>query len=103
LRLDGFSVQSAADGKEGLEAILKYRPNYAIIDIGLPELDGYRVARRVRESLSKDEVVLIALTGYGRPDDRRAVLEAGFDEHLVKPLKPQELVQALGKFAPRDS
>lgn len=96
LKLDGYTVQTAAEGNEGLEAILKLRPQFAIIDIGLPGMDGYQVARRTRELLAKDETLLIALTGYGRPEDRRAVLEAGFDEHLVKPLKPNELSRVLG-------
>lgn len=95
LKLDGYTVQSAADGLEGLEAILATRPRFAIVDIGLPGLDGYQVARKVREVLTNNDVFLIALTGYGRPEDHRAVLDAGFDEHLVKPLKPHELTRVL--------
>ncbi len=103
LKLDGYMVHTAADGNEGLDAILKLRPQFAIIDIGLPGIDGYEVAKRTREVLSRDDVLLIALTGYGRPEDRRAVLEAGFDEHLVKPLKPHELSRVLGTITmPRD-
>jgi two-component system, chemotaxis family, CheB/CheR fusion protein len=97
LKLDGFTVHSAADGQEGLEAIRKLRPDVAIVDIGLPGLDGYQVAKRVREDSSFNNVVLIALTGYGRPDDRRAVQEAGFDEHLIKPLNPDDLSRVLKK------
>lgn len=99
LKLDGYTVYTAADGAEGLETIFRLRPRYAIIDIGLPELDGYQVARKVREVMSKDEIYLIALTGYGRPEDCRAVQEAGFDEHLVKPLKPDELCRILHNAA----
>ncbi|MBI2803805.1 MAG: PAS domain-containing protein [Planctomycetes bacterium] len=95
LKLDGYTVDTAADGATGLDAILRLRPQFAIIDIGLPGMDGYQVARQVRASMSKDDVFLIALTGYGRPDDRRAVKEAGFDQHLVKPLKPHELTRVL--------
>jgi len=98
LKLDGYTVVSAADGQEGLEMILKLRPRFAIIDIGLPGIDGYQVARKVREMSPREEVFLIALTGYGRPEDRRAVQEAGFDEHLVKPLKPNELARVLGSL-----
>lgn len=101
LKLDGYKVHAAADGNEGLDAILKLRPQVAIIDIGLPGIDGYQVARKVREVLSRKEVLLIALTGYGRPEDRRAVQEAGFDEHLVKPLKPNELARVLGSLVDR--
>ena len=96
LTLDGYTVASAADGREGLEMILKVRPRIAIIDIGLPGIDGYQVARKVREVLPGEEVFLIALTGYGRPEDRRAVQEAGFNEHLIKPLKPNEFTRVLG-------
>lgn len=96
LKLDGYAVHSAASGGEGLAAILELRPQVAIVDIGLPEMDGYQVAKQVREAISKEDLFLIALTGYGRPEDRRAVQEAGFDEHLVKPLKPHELARVLG-------
>ena len=95
LKFDGYTVQSAADGKEGLDQILNIRPRFAIIDIGLPEINGYKVARQIRDKFSSDEVYLIALTGYGRPEDRRAVEDAGFDPHLVKPLKPDELSRVL--------
>jgi len=95
LKLDGYEVHVAEDGEKGLAAILKHRPRFAIVDIGLPGLDGYQVARKVRETLGPDEVFLIALTGYGRPKDREAVKEAGFDEHLIKPLKPDELARVL--------
>ena len=96
LKLDGYAVHSAGSGGEGLAAILELRPQVAIIDIGLPEMDGYQVAKQVREVIPKEDLFLIALTGYGRPEDRRAVQEAGFDEHLIKPLKPHELARVLG-------
>jgi two-component system CheB/CheR fusion protein len=95
LKLDGYEVHVAEDGDQGLAAILQLRPRFAIVDIGLPGLDGYQVAKKVRETLGPDEVILIALTGYGRPKDREAVKDAGFDEHLIKPLKPDELARAL--------
>jgi two-component system CheB/CheR fusion protein len=98
LKLDGYDVRSAADGKEGLTMIRMLRPHFALIDIGLPELDGYQVAKQVRADPACDETMLIALTGYGRSEDRRAVQEAGFDEHLVKPLKPDELTRLLCKI-----
>jgi CheY-like chemotaxis protein len=91
LELDGSSVTAAADGIAGVEMILRERPDVAFIDIGLPELDGYQVAHRIRETLPSGDVYLVALTGYGDDDDRRASLEAGFDEHLVKPVKTDDL------------
>ena len=93
LELDGHHVEVAADGLEGVETALRLHPDVALVDIGLPGLDGYEVARRVRESLG-DDVRLIALTGYGQAEDRRRTREAGFDAHLVKPVD-QEMLGAL--------
>ena len=95
LKLDGFQVEVAKDGQQGLEAILAHRPNVALIDIGLPGLDGYEVARRVREQLSRSDVHLVALTGYGQAKDREAAFQAGFDEHLVKPVNPDDLARVM--------
>lgn len=95
LRMDGYEVVAARDGIEGVELILQHQPEVALVDIGLPGVDGYEVARRVREALGP-QILLIALTGYGREEDRRAVRNAGFDEHLVKPLDPDDLIRILG-------
>jgi len=97
LKLDGFEVWVAEDGHKGLEAIIHKRPDVALVDIGLPGIDGYQLARQVRQTLNHEHVYLVALTGYGQAADRRAVLEAGFDEHLVKPLKPDELSRILNR------
>jgi CheY-like chemotaxis protein len=97
LELDGHHVEVAGDGKAGLEALLRDRPDVALIDIGLPELDGYEVARRARQQLDNGDVYLVALTGYGQQKDRDAVLEAGFDEHLVKPVNLQALTRVLDR------
>ena len=95
LRMDGCNVTVAVDGNQGLEAIRREKFDLALVDIGLPGIDGYEVARQVRGSSGGDGIYLVALTGYGRPEDRLAVLEAGFDEHLVKPVKPSELDRVL--------
>ncbi len=81
----GHSVTSAGDGLEGIERGIADRPDVALVDIGLPGLDGYGVARRLRDRLG-GAVYLIALTGYGLPEDRRRALESGFDAHLTKPV-----------------
>ncbi len=99
LRFEGYRVTSAENGSQGMAAILHARPDVAIVDIGLPGMSGYELARQVRRQLGPNEVFLIALTGYGRPEDRAAALAAGFDAHLVKPFKPKELSQALGQLA----
>ena len=95
LRMDGYDVTVASDGLSGVEAIEACHPEVALVDIGLPELDGYQVAERVRSRLSDKSVKLVALTGYGRQADHRAVMEAGFDEHLVKPVSPEDLSRVL--------
>jgi len=101
LRLDGYQITSAANGKEGLSKVLELRPNLAIMDIGLPDLNGYELARRIRQQLSRDDIYLIALTGYGREEDHELVIEAGFDEHLVKPVNMSELNAAISHALPR--
>ena len=91
LELDGFQVAAAENGTEGLQAVRSHRPDVALIDIGLPGLDGYQVARQIRLDPANDRIRLIALTGYGRPEDHEKVIEAGFDAHLVKPIRVEDL------------
>ncbi len=85
LERDGHRVDSCADGVTGVERALCRKPDLMVVDLGLPGLDGFGVARKVRATLGKD-VYLIALTGYGQPEDRRRALDAGFDTHLTKPV-----------------
>lgn len=91
LELWGHEVRAASDGEAGLRAIREERPDIALVDIGLPLLDGYEVARLLRDSPFRSGLLLVALTGYGSPEQRNRALEAGFDLHLVKPVDPQEL------------
>jgi len=100
LELEGHRVDTAADGIRGVEAALAKRPEIALIDIGLPGLDGYEVARRIRQTLGHG-ITLIALTGYGQGQDRRRASEAGFDAHLVKPVDPEDLSRMLAAVPPR--
>lgn len=81
----GYVVHAAADGLEGLDAILLRKPDVAVVDIGLPGIDGYEVARRVRRAVGS-AVFLVALTGYGQAADRALATQAGFDAHLTKPI-----------------
>jgi two-component system, chemotaxis family, CheB/CheR fusion protein len=94
LELSGYRVITAASGREGLLLIKNERPAIAIIDIGLPGMNGYEVARELRAD-GAARSYLVALTGYGQPSDRSAALAAGFDEHLVKPLQPEQLARML--------
>jgi signal transduction histidine kinase/ActR/RegA family two-component response regulator len=95
LELWGHTVTVAESGPEGIDKALSVRPEVALIDIGLPGLDGNEVARRIRSILSAGEISLIAMTGYGQPEDRRRALQAGFDRYLVKPVDPAVLSQLL--------
>ena len=94
LRLHGHEVVAAATGQEGIEAAGRHAPEVVLVDIGLPDVDGYEVGRRIRKSLGAG-VRLIAVTGYGQPRDRSRSDEAGFDAHLVKPVAPATLAEAL--------
>jgi len=91
----GFEVEVAEDGPRGVRKALEWEPDVAIVDIGLPVLDGYGVARRVREALG-GRVFLIALTGYSGLEVRRLALAAGFDEYLTKATDLDELLRLLG-------
>jgi signal transduction histidine kinase/CheY-like chemotaxis protein len=95
----GHVVYEAEDGQAGVDAALRLKPDVVLIDIGLPRLDGYQVARqlRARREVLGGDVRLIAVTGYGQAEDRRRAREAGFDEHLVKPVDPAALQRALGQ------
>jgi two-component system CheB/CheR fusion protein len=91
----GYEVFAAHDGKAGLELILREKPDFALVDIGLPLMDGFELARRVREATDGHAPYMVALTGYGQAADHAAALDAGFNEHLVKPLDPNDLERLL--------
>jgi PAS domain S-box-containing protein len=93
LHLFGHEVHEACDGAAGIELARRLRPDAALIDIGLPGIDGYEVARRIRGDVPAAR--LVALTGYGQPEDRERALAAGFDVHLVKPVDPEQLERLL--------
>jgi two-component system CheB/CheR fusion protein len=100
LELKGHSVVEAVDGLEAIEAIRRERPDVAVVDIGLPVVSGYDVARSVRQSSGGDRVFMIALTGYGSQSDVRAAEDAGFDAHLTKPAEPERLFRLLATRSP---
>ncbi len=92
----GHAVYEEVDGLRGIEAAVRLNPDVAIVDIGLPGLDGYAVARQVRQRLGR-EIRLVALTGYGRSGDRDRALGAGFDMYVVKPIEPAALQEIVGQ------
>jgi CheY-like chemotaxis protein len=94
LEMDGFLVDVAATGPEAVSQALSRRPQIAIVDIGLPLMDGFEVARRVRAELGRS-ISLVALTGYGQAEDRQRTAAAGFDAHLTKPIDLAELEAVL--------
>ena len=86
LRLMGAEVRTAGDGVTALETISEHGPSVVLLDIGLPDMDGYEVARLARQQPGGSDLTLIALTGWGQDEDRRLSREAGIDHHLVKPV-----------------
>jgi PAS domain S-box len=96
LRLHGHHVEVVHDGAEALRRLDVLRPQFALIDIGMPKINGYEVARRTRAEPWGAAIRLIALTGWGQEQDRREALEAGFDDHLVKPVDTGALLRTLG-------
>ena len=95
LRILGAEVRTALDGEAALQALAHHRPSVVLLDIGLPDMDGYELARRARQEPGGSGITLIALTGWGEEEDRRRSREAGIDHHLVKPVDFAALEQLL--------
>jgi signal transduction histidine kinase/DNA-binding response OmpR family regulator len=103
LELGGHSVKMVGTGAEALASAPVFAPDVVLLDIGLPEMDGYAVARRLRELTSTRASCLIALTGYGQPADRERARDAGFDHHLTKPADPDALLALVGAWTHGES
>jgi CheY-like chemotaxis protein len=95
LTYSGHEVREARDGATGIALAAESRPDVALIDIGLPDVDGYEVARRLRAAPGGRNIGLIAITGYGQPEDQKRAYEAGFDAHLTKPVAAERLKQVM--------
>ncbi len=93
IKLSGHETSMAHDGPEALAMLNEVNPEVALLDIGLPIMDGYELARQIRERVN--DVYLIAVSGYGQPEDRARSSEAGFDEHFVKPVDSAQLIASL--------
>ena len=103
MRATGHDVRTAHDGSTALEAALDYQPGVVVLDIGLPGLNGYEVAKRIRQNPILKNVVLVALTGYGQELDRETSLQAGFNHHLVKPARFEQLQKILATASEKGS
>jgi two-component system, sensor histidine kinase len=103
LTLSGHEVFESGNGIEAIRVASSERPDVAIVDIGLPGIDGYEVARRLRADPGTRSMGLIALSGYGQEEDRRCAFEAGFDVHLVKPVEAARLSETIARFCPAGS
>ena len=95
LSFSGHEVRIALDGEAALDALRDFRPDVAFLDIGMPRLSGYEVAEAVRAEPWGNEIKLIAVTGWGQPDDKLRAHSAGFDQHLIKPIDPAEVDRLL--------
>ena len=99
LRHSGHNVRVAYSGGAGLRAAQEFRTQAMLLDLGLPEMDGFEIARRIRRDPALAPMRLIAVSGYGQDADRKRSQEAGFDTHLVKPVNPQQIEQILSTLA----
>jgi len=95
LSMSGHAVHSAKDGLQALHAAAQFRPEVVLLDIGLPLMDGYEVARRLRQMPEMAGALLVALTGYGQQGDRQRGKDAGFDAHMLKPVDPHALARVI--------
>jgi CheY-like chemotaxis protein len=98
LNLTGNETHTAFDGLEAVEAAVNLRPEVVLLDIGLPNLNGYEVCRRIRRQPGGKRMLLVALTGWGQEEDRQMCRDAGFNSHLVKPVELPALMKLLAKF-----
>ena len=99
LRKLGHEVAVAHDGEQGLEVAREFQPDVVFSDIGLPGIDGYEVARRLRQDACFKNTHLVAVTGYGQREDQQHAHDAGFDEHLTKPVAFNDLARSLAAVA----
>jgi CheY-like chemotaxis protein len=102
LKLHGHHVQTAHDGLDALRVAPVFAPHIVLLDLGMPNLNGYETANQIRSQPWGRDMALVALTGWGQPKDRKRTVEAGFDAHLVKPVDQNTLLKTLHEvIAPR--
>ncbi len=98
LQVIGYEARTAPDAEVALQVLRAFRPQLALLDIGLPQVDGYQLAGLIRQQPEGKDLRLVALTGYGQESDRARALAAQFDEHLVKPVGIEQLTEVLQRF-----
>ena len=95
LEMSGHEVRSVEDAPRALDLVRTWRPDVALVDLGLPGMSGYELGGQLRRAPFGEELLIVAITGYGQPDDRRRTTESGFDAHLVKPVSPEMLLEII--------
>ncbi len=98
LKMEGHEVHTAYNGEEAILAAAKFQPEVVVLDIGMPKLNGYDTCRRIREQPWGKKMFIIALTGWSQEEDRRRTEEAGFNQHMVKPVDPEDLMKLLASL-----
>jgi CheY-like chemotaxis protein len=98
LRFSGNSIRTAHDGEAAVAAAEEFNPDIIILDLGLPKLNGYEACRRIRRQPGGKQRIIVAVTGWGREEDRRRTKDAGFDQHWVKPVNPAALTKLLAEL-----
>jgi DNA-binding response OmpR family regulator len=101
LQMEGHSVCIARSGREALERLRTFRPEVVFLDVGLPDMEGYQVARRMRDETDEPELLIITLSGHGDEPHRRQSVQAGCDEHMVKPIELEILRNAVARIGSR--
>jgi len=102
LHLGGFTVLRAANGTECLSAMEKEKPHLVLLDLSLPDIDGFEVFSRVRQRAHWADIKIIALTALALPEDKEKVMQAGFDAYVTKPFVPRELIKTIREMLQRD-
>ena len=100
LRVLGYEARQASDGLAGVEVAAEFRPNAVLLDIGMPKLNGYDVARRLRAEPWGKTMLIVAVTGWGQESDKQRAMESGFDHHLTKPVALTDLTRVLASASP---
>jgi len=101
LELMGHTVQHVNDGEAAVQSAIAFQPQIVLLDIGMPKVNGYEACRQIRAQPGGTDIMLVAITGWGQPEDRLSSKGAGFDQHLIKPVDPTMLENMLASVVPK--